>query len=62
MCPRVCSLKPRSRQPVAHKIATHRRRGRTYDEFLVITAAAPDVRVVEMDSLMGRVGARSSCP
>ncbi len=54
--PRVCSLKPRSRKPVEHKVDTKCRLGRTYDQFLAFTAATPDVRVVEMDSLIGRVG------
>jgi len=56
--PRVCSLKPRSRKPVEHKVDTKCRLGRTYDEFLAFTAAAPDIRVVEMDSLIGRVGGK----
>ena len=56
--PRVCSLKPRSRKPVEHKIDTKCRLGRTYDEFLAFTAAAPDTRVVEMDSVIGRIGGK----
>lgn len=55
--PRVCSLKPRSRKPVEHKIDTKCRLGRSYEEFLAFTAA-PDARVVEMDTLMGRIGGK----
>jgi IS30 family transposase len=56
--PRVCSLKPRTRKPVEHKIDTKCRLGRTYADFQAFTAAAPDARVVEMDSLIGRVGGK----
>jgi len=56
--PRVCSLKPRARKPVEHKIDTKCRLGRTYADFLAFMAAAPDTRVVEMDSLIGRVGGK----
>ncbi len=56
--PRVCSLKPRSRKPVEHKIDTKCRIGRTYADFQAFTAAAPDARVVEMDSVIGRIGGK----
>jgi IS30 family transposase len=56
--PRVCSLKPRARKPVEHKIDTQCRLGRTYADFQAFMAAAPDTRVVEMDSLIGRVGGK----
>ncbi len=56
--PRVCSLKPRSRKPIEHKIDTKCRIGRTYDEFQAFMAAAPDPRVVEMDSVIGRIGGK----
>jgi len=56
--PRVCSLKPRSRKPVEHKIDTKCRIGRTYADFQVFMASAPDIRVVEMDSVIGRVGGK----
>jgi IS30 family transposase len=55
---RVCMLKPRSRKPVEHKIDTKCRLGRTYAEFQAFTAAAPDARVVEMDSVIGRIGGK----
>jgi len=56
--PRVCSLKPRRRKPVEHKVDTKCRLGRTYPDFQALMAATPDARVVEMDSLIGRVGGK----
>ena len=56
--PRVCSLKPRTRKPVEHKIDTKCRLGRSYADFQAFIAAAPDTRVVEMDSVIGRVGGK----
>ena len=56
--PRVCSLKPRARKPVEHKIDTKCRIGRTYADFQAFMAAASDTRVVEMDSVIGRVGGK----
>lgn len=56
--PRVCSLKPRARKPVEHKIDTKCRLGRTYADFQAFMATAPDTRVVEMDSVIGRIGGK----
>ena len=56
--PRVCMLKPRSRKPVEHKIDTKCRIGRSYADFQAFMAAAPDARVAEMDSVIGRVGGK----
>ena len=56
--PRVCSLKPRARKPVEHKIDTKCRIGRMYADFQAFMAGAPDARVVEMDSVIGRVGGK----
>jgi len=56
--PRVCALKPRSRKPVEHKIDTKCRLGRTYADFQAFTAASPDARVAEMDSVIGRKGGK----
>jgi len=56
--PRVCSLKPRACKPVEHKIDTKCRIGRTYTDFQTFMATAPDIRVVEMDSVIGRVGGK----
>jgi len=56
--PRVCMLKPRSRKPVEHKVDTRCRIGRSYVDFQAFTAVAPDTRVAEMDSVIGRVGGK----
>ena len=56
--PRVCSLKPRARKPVEHKVDTKCRVGRSYADYLSFTAANPDARVAEMDSVIGRVGGK----
>jgi IS30 family transposase len=56
--PRVCRLKPRKTKPVQHKVDTSCRVGRTYQEFckLIEHSAAP---VVEMDSVIGRIGGKA---
>jgi len=56
--PRVCMLKPRARKPVEHKIDSQCRIGRTYADFQTFTASVPDARVVEMDTVIGRVGGK----
>ena len=56
--PRVCMLKPRARKSVEHKIDTQCRIGRTYADHLAFVAAAPDVPVVEMDTVVGRRGGK----
>jgi len=56
--PRVCRLKPRKRKPVEHKIDTKCRVGRTYADFKAFMDANPGTPVVEMDSVIGRVGGK----
>ncbi len=56
--PRVCSLKPRARKPIEHKVDTKCRMGRKYEEFQALTADSPELRVVEMDSVIGRIGGK----
>lgn len=56
--PRVCMLKPRRRKPVEHKVDTKCRIGRTYADYLQFTSAAPGLQVVEMDSVIGRIGGK----
>lgn len=56
--PRICMLKPRSRKPVEHKIDTKCRIGRTYSDYQAFLAVAPDIHVVEMDSVIGRKGGK----
>jgi IS30 family transposase len=57
--PRVCMIKPRAGKPVEHKVDAKCRIGRTYADFQAFLAAAPDTRVVEMDSVVGRVGGKA---
>jgi len=55
--PRVCRIKPRKSKPVQHKVDTGCRIGRTYPEFLrFLDETAP--AVVEMDSVIGRIGGK----
>jgi IS30 family transposase len=54
----VCSLKPRSRKPIEHKVDTKCRIGRKYEEFQALTADSPELRIVEMDSVIGRIGGK----
>jgi IS30 family transposase len=56
--PRVCMLKPRAGKPVEHKVDTKCRICRTYADFQAFMAASPDSRVVEMDSVIGRIGGK----
>jgi IS30 family transposase len=56
--PRVCQLKPRAGKPVEHKVDTGCRIGRTYVDYLAYMATAPDLRAVEIDSVIGRVGGK----
>jgi IS30 family transposase len=56
--PRVCRLKPRAGKPVEHKVDTGCRIGRTYVDYLSFMADAPDLRAVEMDSVIGRIGGK----
>ena len=56
--PRRCMLKPRKAKPVEHKIDAKCREGRTYQDFLAFLALNPGARVVEMDTVIGRVGGK----
>lgn len=55
--PRVCRIKPRKSKQVEHKVDKSCRIGRTYIEFLAFTEAS-DLSVVEMDSVIGRIGGK----
>ena len=55
--PRVCRIKPRKSKPVEHKVDTGCRIGRTYADFKAFIKNS-DTRVVEMDSVIGRVGGK----
>ncbi|RCX06851.1 IS30 family transposase [Anaerobacterium chartisolvens] len=55
--PRVCRIKSRKSKPVEHKVDSGCRIGRTYAEFLAFieTSSLP---VVEIDSVIGRIGGK----
>src|SRR5690606_19323366 len=56
--PRVLRLKPRNRKPIEHKVDSKCRIGRTYDDFNTFLQQHPDVSIVEMDTVIGRVGGK----
>lgn len=55
--PRVCRTRPRKKKPVEHKVDRSCRIGRTYADFTAFTEENP-FQVVEMDSVIGRVGGK----
>jgi len=55
--PRVCRIKPRKAKPVQHKVDSSCRIGRTYPEFHKFVEDSGQ-SVVEMDSVIGRVGGK----
>jgi len=55
--PRVCRMKPRRTKPVVHKVDSSCRIGRTYAEYEALMKESP-VSVVEMDSIIGRIGGK----
>jgi IS30 family transposase len=55
--PRVCRIKPRKSKPVQHKVDAKCRIGRTYPEFLQYVEET-GLHVVEMDSVIGRIGGK----
>jgi len=57
--PRSCMLRPRrGKKPLEHKVDSKCRLGRTYQDYLRFIGENPGVRVVEMDSVIGRVGGK----
>jgi IS30 family transposase len=56
--PRDLRLKPRNRKPFEHKVDSKCRIGRTYDDFNSFLQQHTDVSIVEMDTVMGRVGGK----
>lgn len=55
--PRVCRIKPRKSKPVVHKVDSACRIGRTYDDFKIHMEESK-AAIVEMDSVIGRVGGK----
>lgn len=56
--PRVCGLKPRKGQKKERKIDKACRIGRTIEDFKKFISEHPNLSVVEMDSVIGRVGGK----
>ena len=56
--PRVLRLKPRNRKPIEHKVDSKCRVGRTYDDFNTFLQQHSDASIVEMDTVIGRVGGK----
>lgn len=56
--PRVLRLKPRRQKPLEHKVDSSCRIGRTYEDYKAFLQQHPDVSIVEMDSVIGRVGGK----
>lgn len=56
--PRVCRLKPRKAKSLEHKVDSACRIGRTYDDYKAFLQRHSDVSVVEMDSVVGRIGGK----
>lgn len=56
--PRICRLKPRRAKPLEHKVDSTCRVGRTYDDYKAYLQQHSDVSVVEMDSVIGRIGGK----
>jgi len=55
--PRVCRMRPRKTKPILHKVDRNCRINRTYADYEVLMKETP-VSVVEMDSVIGRVGGK----
>jgi len=56
--PRSCMMKPRKRKSLEHKVDSKCRINRTHDDFKQYREAHPDTPVVEIDSVIGRVGGK----
>lgn len=55
--PRVCRTRPRKSKPLEHKIDSGCRIERTYADFLIFSETS-SLPVVEMDSVIGRIGGK----
>jgi len=55
---RVLRMKPRNCKSIEHKVDSKCRIERTYNDFNVFLQQHPDVSVVEMDTVVGRVGGK----
>lgn len=56
--PRICRLRPRKSKPLIHKVDPQCRAGRTYQDFKSFMELHNAPSVVEMDSVIGRIGGK----
>jgi transposase, IS30 family len=56
--PRSCSMKPRKRKIIEHKVDSKCRINRTYDDFKKYCKEYPDTPIVEIDSVLGGRGGK----
>lgn len=56
--PRSCMMRPRKGKNIDHKVDTRCRTGRTFSDFKQFCNKNPDIAIVEMDSVVGRVGGK----
>jgi len=56
--PRSCSMKPRKRKCLEHKVDSKCRINRTHEDFKKYCGEHPDLPVVEMDSVLGGTGGK----
>lgn len=56
--PRACMMRPRKNKNIDHKVDTKCRIGRSFSDFKQFCSSNPDMAIVEMDSVVGRVGGK----
>lgn len=56
--PRMCMIRPRKKKNIDHKVDSQCRIGRTFNDFKQFCCNNPDCAVVEMDSVIGRIGGK----
>lgn len=56
--PRVCRMRPRRNKPILPKVDKQCLEGRRYEDFLVFISEHVNLAIVEMDSVIGRVGGK----
>ena len=56
--PRSCMMRPRKSKNIDHKVDTKCRLGRSFSDFKQFCLRNPDCSVVEMDSVVGRIGGK----
>lgn len=55
---RACRLKPRKGKKTEHKLDTQCRKGRTYSDYVAYMEEHPRASVVQMDTVIGRIGGK----